>query len=329
MTEPVTDAPDAPVKDPGKGLGRKLIAATVVGVLVFAGMSAYGDVRALADNLGRYHWIYFVGGIALATLNYALRFLRWEYYLHLLGVKGVPKLESARIFFSGFVMAVTPGKVGEVFKSWLLHEARGVSIARTAPIVVAERLTDLVALVLLAAVGSLALDEGWAVAAFSGAIVVVIWLACAWRPLGLAILRLCDRLPVIKKIAPKLREAYDALQVLVRPAPLGVATVLSLGAWGLEVVSLWVIVRGFPGVELGWLESTFGYAVPTIVGALAMMPGGLGVTEAGMTGVLETMGLEAPVATASTMLVRLATLWWAVVLGLFALSLHRRAMMRR
>jgi glycosyltransferase 2 family protein len=68
------------------------------------------------------------------------------------------------------------------------------------------------------------------------------------------------------------------------------------------------------------------------VGALAMMPGGLGVTEAGMTGLLQSIGgpaMTPSIATGITMLVRIATLWWAVVLGILALGLHRRAEARR
>lgn len=314
-------------------LGRQVVIATVIGVLVIAGMSIYGDAQALLANLRRYDWSFFGYGLALATANYVVRWVRWEYYLARLGVTGVPKLESARIFTAGFVMSITPGKVGEVFKSLLLHESRGVSIARTAPIVVAERLTDLLALVVLAAIGSLALDEGGWVAAGGGALVFGVWAVCAWRPLGELCLRIAAKLPVVAKLVPRLREAYDALRVLVAPGPFAIATLMSVVSWFLECVSLWLIARGFPlteGGDIGWLEATFAYSVPTIAGAVAMMPGGLGVTEAGMTGVLERLaGMGTSVATATTLLVRFATLWWAVVLGLGALAWHRRDMATR
>lgn len=327
---------DAETARPSEGvprrsnLGRQLLIATILGVVVFAALSLYGDVRALAASLGRYRWIYFVGGLVLATANYVIRFFRWEAYLSILDVRGVPRVESARIFTAGFVMSVTPGKVGEVLKSVLLHEAHGVPVARTAPIVVAERLTDLFALVLLVALGALALPSGLPIAIGGAAVVGALWLTCAWRPLGELALRVAGKLPVLRKLSPKLREAYDALQVLTRPRALLVATVLALASWGTECVALWLIARGFEGVQIDMLEATFGYSAPTIVGALAMMPGGLGVTEAGMTGVLEEVAaMSTADATATTLLVRLATLWWAVVLGVFALAAQRRALARR
>lgn len=333
MTTPEARAPqpeETAAREPS-GLARKILLATLFGALVFAGLALYSDVQELAANLGRYQWRYFVYGLGLATANYGLRFLRWQYYLARLKVPlgapgGVPTGDSARIFVAGFVMSVTPGKVGEVFKSVLLQASHGVPLARTAPIVVAERLTDLLALVLLTAVASLAFEGGAAIALAGGIFVAVVWTACAYRPLGELALRIAGKLPVLGRLEARLREAYDALHELVRPTPLAVASLLAVVSWGLECVSLLVIALGFEGVVLSLLEATFAYGGPTIVGALVLLPGGLGATEAGMTGVLEALevpGMSTSVAIAITMLVRLATLWWAVVLGVFALAWHR------
>jgi uncharacterized protein (TIRG00374 family) len=223
-------------------------------------------------------------------------------------------------------MSVTPGKVGEVFKSLLLFESRGVSIARTAPIVIAERLTDLVALVLLTALGALAFEHGVLVASFGAVLVTGMVVVFAYRPLGEAILRFGERIGPIAKIMHKLHEAYESLLTMLRPGPLFFGTLLAFVAWALECAALWAIVRGFPGLEMAWDAATFAYAASTIVGALAMLPGGLGVTEAGMTGLLQTLGgaaMTKEVATAATILVRVATLWFAVAIGLVALAMFR------
>ena len=147
-----------------------------------------------------------------------------------------------------------------------------------------------------------------------------------WLAVGRFALRVAARLPLINRVSAKLSEAYESLLEMTRPIPLLVATALSFVAWGLECASLYVIVRGFPGVSLTWDAATFAYAASTIAGAVAMMPGGIGVTEIGMTALLQTLGgpaLQPAVATATTMLVRIATLWFAVAIGVVALVLHR------
>lgn len=322
-------SPEAPAAP--SNLTRRLVLATLLGGVVFVGLSLYTDVGKLAANLSTFRFEALAVAIGLASVNYALRFVRWQYYLRRLEVH-VPTGESALVFLAGFVMSVTPGKVGEMFKSLLLFESRGTSVARTAPIVVAERLTDLVALVVLCALGSLSLKDGPRIALVFALIVAGILAACAYRPLGELGLRIAARLPVIKKLAPKLRDAYESLFVMTRPVPLAVGTSLAVAAWSIEMLGLWVVIRGFPGCTLSLAATAFTYATSTIAGALAMMPGGLGVTEAGMTGMLQALGgaeITPSIATAATILVRIATLWWAVAVGAVALAIFRRTLRRR
>jgi uncharacterized protein (TIRG00374 family) len=292
---------------------------------VFAGLALYGDVTKLRQTAMAFSPGAVALGFALAAGNYGLRIWRWQYYLHCIDVS-VPLFESSMVFLSGFVMSVTPGKVGEVFKSLVLFESRGTSIARTAPIVVAERLTDMIALVMLIALGSLSFEHGALVAASSASIVAVLIVVCVYRPLGRWLLDLTERLPVIHRITHKLREAYESLTEMTRPAPLLIGSAIAFLAWGLECCSLYAIVHGFAETHLRWDAAVFAYSASTMAGALAMMPGGLGVTEVGMTALLRTLGgasMRPAVATATTILVRIATLWFAVAIGAVALGLHR------
>src|SRR3954452_6603529 len=101
--------------------------------------------------------------ILLFTLfNYALRFFKWDVYLRMIGATGVAKSNSLMIFLSGMAMAMTPGKVGEVLKSYLLKQVRGTPIAQSAPVVMAERITDGVAMLVLASVGLVMFNYGTA-----------------------------------------------------------------------------------------------------------------------------------------------------------------------
>jgi uncharacterized protein (TIRG00374 family) len=307
------------------GLVRKVFAGTLCGAVVFAALSLYADVSALRTSLGAFEWGALVVALLLSSGNYVLRYARWQYYLSRIEIR-VPHRESALVFLSGFVMSVTPGKMGEVLKSLLLYDARGISIARTAPVVFAERLTDLIALVILTAIGSLSFDQGVPIAITGAVIVGTVLVASSWRPAGELCLAIAARLPVLRRVAPRLREAYESLFVMTRPRPLVFATAMATASWGLECVALWMLLRGLPGGGLGLDASAFAYSAATIAGALAMMPGGLGVTEAGMTGLIEALskGEIAPAdATAATMLTRLATLWWAVLVGAVALVLLR------
>ena len=73
------------------------------------------------------------------------------------------------------------------------------------------------------------------------------------------------------------------------------------------------------------------YAATTIAGALSFLPGGLGVTEGAMTLLLVRSAAQIDQATAldATLLTRLATLWFAVALGLGFLAVARARIARR
>src|SRR4051812_14472669 len=306
-------------------LGRTLALAAAAGALFYVGFAAYSGFHKVVDALAHYAWATALGALALAAINYLLRFLKWELYLRRLGVR-IPLRDSFGIFLSGFSLTVTPGKVGEVLKSYLLRELHGVPMARTAPIVVAERLTDLVALASLALVGVGALAGGERVAWVALALVGVAVACVASERLAHSIIDLVGAMPVVGKLAPKLREFYGATKELLHPTPLVAATLLSVVAWLCECVAFWLVLRGFAGADASLKLCTFIYATMTIAGALSFLPGGLGVQEIGMVKLLiaQAHGVSEPMAAAATFVTRLCTLWFAVIIGVVALVIMQR-----
>lgn len=157
-----------------KGLLTRVLIGVAVGVAVYVGFSIWADAGKVGEALAGFAPGAALAALGLAAANYLVRFVRWHYYLRVLGLT-VPAGESLLVFLGGFALTVTPGKLGEAVKALLLRQSRGIPAARTAPIVLAERLTDLAGLLVLAAVGAFTfeVDRGFLVAA---AIVIVLGL---------------------------------------------------------------------------------------------------------------------------------------------------------
>ncbi len=305
---------------------RRILVAMLLGVGVYGAFVVYRGVENIGQSLKHFRISAFVVACALAFGNYLLRYFKWEFYLARLDIRGVKKADSFLTFLSGFVLTVTPGKVGEVFKSLLLFETYAVPITRTAPIVVAERATDVVGIVALIIVGaSVGFSGGLLWAGIGAGLVLALLLVVGHRGLSLALIGLVGRLPgKLGTMAPKLETAYESLALMLRPENLFVPSLLSAAAWMLECLSLWVILGGF-GESTSIALSTFFYATSTLVGAIVPVPGGLGVTESALMGQMTQMGgVGANTATAAMILVRFATLWFAVIVGFVALSLLKR-----
>lgn len=298
---------------------------TVAGVAVFAGFSIYADVSELGDRLSGFGWWALAVALALALANYAIRFVRWQLYLRTSDIE-VPAKRSFLIFFSGFALSITPGKVGELLKSFLLKELHGVPITRSAPVVIAERITDLIALLILGVIGVAFYGVAQDMVIAGAALVGVGLMFLSWPRLAYGVIDLLARWRPLGKLASRLRAVYDGLAYLVHPARLTWSGALAVAAWLAECIGFAVILSAFPGTDVPLGLATLIYATTTIAGALSFLPGGLVVTEAAMTWFLveAARGVDEPTAVAATILTRLATLWFAVVLGLIALAVLRR-----
>lgn len=304
---------------------RRVIFAMILAVLLYGGFAVWRGVGRMGTELAHFEWSTFGAGCALALANYGLRWLKWEFYLARLGIRGVGRVDSLLTFLSGFVLTVTPGKVGEVFKSIALFETHRVPVARTAPIVIAERVTDVIGVVVLIVLGSAGLSGGLVWAGLGAGAVLSIVAVISSRRLSVAIIGRIERLPgAFRRLGPKLHEAYDSLSTLVHPSNLVVPSLLSIAAWSFECAALWTILRGL-GQATSFELATFFYATSTLAGALVPVPGGLGVTETSLQEQMQQLGGVPPTAsTAAMILVRFATLWFAVLVGFLALSALKR-----
>ena len=118
-------------------------------------------------------------------------------------------------------------------------------------------------------------------------------------------------------------EVVDGMDVIAvqEAATQAIERVRETGApWFLECLALWVILRGF-GEQVSVTLCFFFYATSTLAGAIIPVPGGLGVTEEGLREQMIQAGkVGAATSTAAMMLVRFATLWFAVLIGFLALG---------
>lgn len=296
-------------------------------LLALVGLVLVADARELAAELAGFPLRLLPPLLALSLGNYLLRYLRWELYLARLGV-ALPRGRSLAVFLVGFLLSVTPGKAGELGKAWLVRELGGGPALRVVPAVVAERVTDLLGVLLLLALGALPFPGGRYLAAAGLGSVVVTVLLLAWRRGAEWLFRLLARLPIVGRRVSLLAELYASLRALLAPRLLAMALVVSILAWGSEGVGFFVVMREY-APDAGLLAALFNYTASTCLGSLSMLPGGLVAAEGSLTALLDAQGLSTAAAASATLIIRAATLWFAVLLGLAALPFVARWLRRR
>ena len=308
-------------------LRNRLLLSLLLGVVVFAGLTFYADYRDVGEALSNFRWELLPLILFLTSMNYVFRFVKWEYYLRIIGVKGLARRDSLLIFLSGLGMVITPGKVGEWLKCYLLREVHGTPIARSAPILLAERLTDSIALLLMASVGLFVFgDLWWVFVVVAGGAIALIAVA-RHRPTAHALLRFGGRLPVLRRFVPQLEELYESTYVLLSPRAVVEMSALSTLSWFFEVLGYYftLVGVGLAGDLDLLLRAAFILPISTLASAILLTPGGLGVAEALLTTLSrELLDISVSAATVATFIIRFGTLWFGVIIGLIAFYILSR-----
>lgn len=311
-----------------KQLQRHLLASLGIALGIILVLALVSDLRSVGESFSTFLWINIPIILFFTSLNYLLRWCKWEYYLRRLQMgHGVGYGDSALMFMSGMVMAVTPGKVGEVFKSYLLKRINGTPISGSAPIVLVERLTDGLAMLLLMALG---------LTLYPPARPLFI-LLLGISLLGIVLLHnhaLCEfilgkiaSLPFGGRVAPRLKTVYVSTRQLLDWRILLVSTLISFVSWGFECIAFYYVLTGLgvPGTQLLLLQATFIFAASTLFGLVSFLPGGLGTSEITSAGLLIALiGVSSSVAAVATIIIRFCTLWFGVALGVIALLWFRQ-----
>ncbi len=325
MPDRANESAVTPMPNERRAVRRALIGAFAAAAATIVVFSLLGDINEIGAAVRRFDWR-FVPIILLLTIwNYTGRTIKFRRYLGALGVPSAGVRRDALIFLSGFALTITPGKVGELIRTVYIRRLSGAPANRTSAAIIADRITDGLAMLALALVGLFEFRYG---RPFLGLVLVALagGLLLIQRPELLH--RLINRLagvPLVGGGIVHARAFIDASHTLFRPRMLAEGFTLSVVSWYGECVAFFLVLVGL-GIEASWsllLAATFILALSSLAGGASMLPGGLGITDASMAGMLllliDDPGMNRSVAAAATLLIRFATLWFGVLIGALAL----------
>jgi len=299
---------------------RALMLSVVLAIGLYGVVVVWADPDALAQafmRLSLENWAVLLG---LSLVNYLLRFFRWVAYLVRMGHRPPLGLHFL-VYMGGFAFTATPGKAGEAVRAVYLKHLH-VPYSASLAALFAERLQDMLVVLMLGALVLLSLPDYEFVFYAGGALTVVAVVALQSQALQRLFQRWWDAFSPqkLRPLGHHLFEMLDKSRQLMRGSVVVWGVALGLLAWGAEG---WGFV-----LTVDWLgiptESSIGlfvgiYALSMLAGALSFLPGGLGSAEAAMGGMLVLLGVPLPVAVVATLICRLATLWFAIGLGLLAM----------
>ncbi|MCX6812222.1 MAG: flippase-like domain-containing protein [Candidatus Berkelbacteria bacterium] len=305
-----------------KNISRKIIYSLALAVVVYLILAAWGVKNGLLQAFTGFNWRYLPLLLVIAFSNYLVRFIKWQYYLKILRIK-IPPIDSFIIFISGLSLTITPGKLGEVVKSYFLKTGFNVPVSRTAPIVFADRLADLMAFLTISAIGAYGFSYGKNVIWIIFFLIVAVILVILIRPVGLTFFRFLTKIKFVSKHANRIMDLYETSYNLLLPKRIIFPFFVSIIAWSFEALDFYLILVLLK-LNISVFAGFFVYCFSTIIGAVMMLPAGLGVTDGSIAGLLKFLSINSGTAAFATILIRAVTLWFAVIVGTFFLLVAER-----
>jgi uncharacterized protein (TIRG00374 family) len=144
-------------------LGKRLLnwrtlaplALVIIFLLIFA-QHANIDPQKTWAAIRSANMFLFAAAFAIYYFSFALRTLRWRILLQNAGYTKANGIELPRfwklaeiVYISFFANVIVPAKLGDLYRAYLLRQEIGVSTTRSFGTVLAERLLDLIVLLLL------------------------------------------------------------------------------------------------------------------------------------------------------------------------------------
>lgn len=306
-----------------KGLSRNwergLILSVAVAVALYLGTVLWSGADKFLAALNLLPSWLIPALLALVFVGYCLRFVRWQWYLQQMGYQ-VPLGGSFRIFIASFALTASPGKAGESIKSLLLKRRYNIPIAPTLAGLFCERFTDALSVVLLICLTLFSVVQWQGVIVTVGLVQLTIILVLQ-RPILIKqrVLKPLNRWSKVRNLAKKAEKLIDTTSTLLKPKILVGSTLLAFLAWGLEGIALYLIFHFLGAENVSPYQAVLIHTAAGLIGAVSFLPGGIGGTEALMISLSLLYGASQTASVTATFLIRLITLWFAVVIGILAL----------
>ena len=250
------------------------------------------------------------------------RALRWRRMLHNLGHRIPLRLLGEVIFLSWFINHLIPAKMGDLYRGLVLRRREKISFSLATGSVIAERVVDILALLVIAIGTALVFVRGELLTEMRGVLLAASILIVIMAG-GLFVFWRLDS-TMLERFPLSLGQRFERLQrgVFKSVQPLWLVALLTGLAWAAEA-GRFLLVANALGVSLTLPQLLFVFAAGALLLA-APTPGGLGVVEGGMVGVMLLLDVPVDLAAAVAFLDRLISYWLVLIPGAGYYFTHAR-----
>ena len=300
-------------------LDNRLILILVAVVGIYAIFLFTSDFGIVLEKISNFKINYLPLILFFVSASWIPLIIKWHFLLKNSEVD-VPLTKSIAVFFSGVAFEITPGQIGALIKSQILKTSYNIPRTKTVPIVIVEKVYDLIGAILASVIGIIILGMEIYLIAIAISVLAFIFFFMYHKPASELFFNRITKLKFFSKHIENISGFYEIVQKSTNVRAATICILLALAYWFMVSAAAYYTLISFDVNILDYLKVLAIYSTSTLLGAISFIPAGIGITEGSIAGLFTLNGIDVSTALILAVTIRIFTLWYSVSVGFIALK---------
>ena len=300
-------------------LDNRLILVLVAAIGIYAIFLFLSDFSIISEKISNFKINYLPLILLLVSASWIPLIIKWHFLLKNSRIN-VPLTKSIAIFFSGSAFEITPGQIGILIKSQLLKTSSNISRTKTVPIVIVEKIYDLIGAILASVIGIIILGMESYLIIIAISVLATIFFFMYHRRSSELVFNRITKLKFFSKYIDNMSEFHEVVKKSTNVKAATICILLALTYWFIISAAAYYTLIAFDVNLLDYLKVLAIYTTSTLLGAISFIPGGIGITEGSIAGLFTLNGVDISTALILGVMIRVLTLWYSVGVGFISLK---------
>ena len=300
-------------------LDNRLILIFIAAIGIYAIFLFLSDFSIISEKISNFKINYLPLILLLVSVSWIPIIIKWHFLLKNCELD-VPLTKSIAVFFAGIAFEITPGQIGTLMKSQILKTSCNIPRTKTVPIVVVEKMYDLIGAILASIIGIVILGMDFYLIIIAILFLAVIFFFMYYRPASEIFFKRITKTKFFSKHVDNITEFHTIIQKSTHVKVATICILLSVTYWFIISIAVYYVLMAFDVNVLDYLTILAIYTTSILVGAISFIPGGIGVTEGSISGLFTLNGIDISTALILSVMIRVFTLWYSVGVGFISLK---------
>ena len=290
----------------------------IIFVIFYVIFAIYYDANQFLESLDKINPYFIIPILFCFTTAILIKSLRQMLLLRHLGIK-IPLKQNTIIYLAGLSMLITPAGLGEMIKSHFLLKKYNQPVSKTIPLVLVERYHDALAILSILIIFSIITGTTFLTIPLLiiGILLLVSLIVIKSRKLFPMFQKVIRKVKIFQALENHSIEFNKSLVSFTSKKIFFSGWVVGMVAWSFDGLGIFLCFQAFE-LDFDFFISALLGLASILIGALTLIPGGVGVTEVSFVQLLSLYGIESSIASALVLFFRLLSIWYVTCIGIVA-----------